>query len=163
MPVKESKIAKVAEIKEKLEKASSFVLIDYKGLSVAQDTELRSTFRASGVVYEVLKNRLLGKALESMGYNQFSDALNGPTAVAMGTTDIAAPAKIAMDKAKVFKKLTIKCGMIDGEFLDAEGCKTLATLPSREGLISQILGLLQAPIASLARAVAAISEKKAEA
>lgn len=163
MPVKENKIAKVADIKEKLNQASSFVLIDYKGLTVAQDTELRSTFRAGGVVYEVMKNRLLGKALESMGYNQFGDALNGPTAVAMGTTDISAPAKIAFDKAKSFKKMTIKCGMVDGSFLDEEGCKTLATLPSREGLISQILGLLQAPVAGLARAIAAIAEQKAQA
>ncbi len=163
MPVKDYKVAKVADITEKLNQASSFVLIDYKGITVAQDTELRSTFRDNGVVYEVMKNRLLGKALETMGYTQFSEALNGPTAVAMGTADISAPAKIAFDKAKAFKKMTIKCGMVDGLFLDEAGCKTLATLPSREGLISQILGLLQAPVAGLARAIAAIAEQKAQA
>ncbi|MDD4316842.1 MAG: 50S ribosomal protein L10 [Clostridia bacterium] len=163
MPVKEYKVAKVADIKEKLDKAASFVLIDYKGLTVAQDTELRTAFRGSGVVYEVMKNRLLGKALESMGHSQFTEALNGPTAVAMGTSDISAPAKIALDKSKLFKKMAVKCGMVDGTFLDEEGCKTLATLPSREGLISQILGLLQAPVAGLARAIAAIAEQKAQA
>lgn len=163
MSVKENKVAKVADIKEKLEKATSFILIDYKGVTVAQDTEMRNAYRENGVVYEVMKNRLLGIALKSMGYDQFEEALKGPTAVAMGTSDIAAPAKIAMDKSKAFKKMNIKCGMVDGVFLDGEGCKTLATLPSREGLISQILGLLQAPIAGLARAISAIAEKKAEA
>lgn len=160
---RESKIAKVADIKEKLEKASSFILLDYKGVTVAQDTEMRNAYRENGVVYEVMKNRLLGIALKSMGYDQFADALKGPTAVAMGTTDIAAPAKVAVDKSKAFKKMAIKCGMVDGVYLDEQGCKTLATLPSREGLISQILGLLQAPIAGLARAISAIAEKKAEA
>lgn len=160
---RDNKIAKVADIKEKLEKASSFVLIDYKGVTVAQDTEMRNAYRQDGVVYEVMKNRLLGIALKSMGYDQFEEALKGPTAVAMGTTDIAAPARVAMNKSKAFKKMNIKCGMIDGLFLDEEGCKTLAKLPSREGLLSQILGLLQAPIAGLARAISAIAEKQAEA
>ncbi|MBO5305080.1 MAG: 50S ribosomal protein L10, partial [Clostridia bacterium] len=105
--------------------------------------------------------RLMKIALNELGYTQFDDALNGPTAIALGSDDIAAPAKIAMDKAKAFKKMTIKCGFVDGKYLDEEGCKVLATLPSREGLISQILGLLQAPMAGLARAISAIAEKQA--
>lgn len=163
MSIKETKIAKVADIKQKLENASSFVLIDYKGLTVAQDTELRTAYRENGVIYEVMKNRLLNIALTDMGYDQFAEALNGPTSVAMGTTDIAAPAKIAMDKSKLFKKISLKCGIVDGIFLDEEGCKTLATLPSKDGLISQILGLLQSPIAGFARVLAAIAEQKEEA
>jgi large subunit ribosomal protein L10 len=159
--LRDQKVAKVAEIKEKLEKASSFVLLDYKGLTVAEDTELRSAFRKSGVTYHVYKNRLVKIALNEMGYNQFDDALNGPTAVAMGSDDIAAPAKIALEKSKAFKKMEVKCGLVDGSFLDQAGCNTLATLPSREGLISQILGLLQSPVAGLARALAAIAEKQA--
>ena len=159
--LRDQKVAKVAEIKEKLEKASSFVLLDYKGLTVADDTELRSAFRKSGVTYHVYKNRLVKIALNEMGYNQFDDALNGPTAVAMGSDDIAAPAKIALEKSKAFKKMEVKCGLVDGSFLDQAGCNTLATLPSREGLISQILGLLQSPVAGLARALAAIAEKQA--
>ena len=159
--LRDQKVAKVAEIKEKLEKASSFVLLDYKGLTVAEDTELRSAFRKSGVTYHVYKNRLVKIALNEMGYNQFDDALNGPTAVAMGSDDIAAPAKIALEKSKVFKKMEVKCGLVDGSFLDQAGCNTLATLPSKEGLISQILGLLQSPVAGLARALAAIAEKQA--
>ncbi|HHT83812.1 MAG: 50S ribosomal protein L10 [Christensenellales bacterium] len=160
---RDKKVAKVADIKEKLSNASSFVLIDYKGLTVAQDTEMRNAFREKGVIYEVMKNRLLNLALKDMGYDQFADYLKGPTAVAMGTSDIAAPAKVALDKSQLFKKMQIKCGMVDGIFLDGEGCKKLAQLPSREGLISQILGLLQAPIAALARALSAIAEKQAEA
>lgn len=159
--LKDQKVAKVAEIKEKLQNASSFVLLDYKGISVAEDTELRSEFRKNGVTYHVYKNRLVKIALNELGYTQFDDALNGPTAVAMGSTDIAAPAKIALEKSKAFKKMEVKCGLVDGSFLDKEGCTTLATLPSREGLISQILGLLQSPVAGLARAIAAIAEKQA--
>lgn len=159
--LRDAKVEKVAEIKEKLQNASSFVLVDYKGLTVAEDTTLRSEYRKSGVTYRVYKNRLMKIALNELGYTQFDDALNGPTAIALGSDDIAAPAKIAMDKAKAFKKMTIKCGFVDGKYLDEEGCKVLATLPSREGLISQILGLLQAPMAGLARAISAIAEKQA--
>lgn len=159
--LRDAKVAKVAEIKGKLEQAGSFVLVDYKGLTVAEDTDLRNAFRKSGVTYHVYKNRLVKIALNEMGYNQFDEALNGPTAVAMGADDIAAPARIAFDKAKAFKKMAIKCGLVDGSFLDEEGCRTLATLPSREGLISQILGLLQSPVAGFARTIAAIAEKQA--
>lgn len=159
--LRDAKVEKVAEIKEKLQNASSFVLVDYKGLTVAEDTTLRSEYRKSGVTYHVYKNRLMKIALNELGYTQFDDALNGPTAIALGSNDIAAPAKIAMDKAKAFKKMTIKCGFVDGKYLDEEGCKVLATLPSREGLISQILGLLQSPMAGLARAISAIAEKQA--
>ena len=159
--LRDAKVEKVAEIKGKLEQASSIVLLDYKGLTVAEDTALRNEFRKAGVTYHVYKNRLVKIALNEMGYNQFDDALNGPTAVAMGSEDIAAPARIAFDKAKAYKKMAVKCGLVDGKYLDEEGCKTLSTLPNREGLISQILGLLQAPMSGLARALAAVAEKQA--
>ena len=157
---KDAKVEKVAEIKEKLEKASSFVLVDYKGLTVAEDTAMRSEFRQSGVSYHVYKNRLMKIALNELGYSDFDEALNGPTAIAIGSTDLAAPARIAIDKAKAYKKMTIKCGFVDGKYLDAKGCETLAKLPSKEGLISQVLGLLQAPVAGFARVIAAIAEKQ---
>jgi large subunit ribosomal protein L10 len=157
---KDAKVEKVAEIKEKLEKASSFVLVDYKGLTVAEDTAMRSEFRQSGVSYHVYKNRLMKIALNELGYSDFDEALNGPTAIALGSTDLAAPARIAIDKAKAYKKMTIKCGFVDGKYLDAKGCETLAKLPSKEGLISQVLGLLQAPVAGFARVIAAIAEKQ---
>lgn len=157
----DAKVVKAAEIKEKISSASSFVLVNYQGLTVAEDTALRSEFRKNGVSYHVYKNRLMKIALNEMGFTQFDDALNGPTAIAMGTYDIAAPAKIVLAKAKEYKKLNIKCGLVDGSYLDSQGCTVLATLPSREGLISQILGLLQAPVAGLARALNAIAEKQA--
>jgi large subunit ribosomal protein L10 len=158
---KDLKIEKVSEIKENIQKASSFVLVNYQGLTVAEDTALRNEFRKQGVSYHVYKNRLMRIALNELGYTQYDEALNGPTAIAMGSNDIAAPAKVALTKAKEFKKLAIKCGSVDGDFLNAEECKVLATLPSREGLISQILGLLQAPIASFARVLNSIAEKQA--
>ncbi len=159
----EQKKRQVEEIKKMITEASSFVLIDYCGISVAQDTELRNEFRSNDVKYAVIKNRLLKIALNELGYTQFDEALNGPTAVAFGGENLAAPAKIANDKAAAFKKMKIKCGMVDGIFLDEEGVKRLATLPSREGLIAMLLGMLQAPIAAFARAIDAIAKKKAEA
>lgn len=158
---RDEKKAKVADIKEKIEQASSFILIDYKGLNVAQDTELRNAYRDSDVTYEVMKNRLLGLALKELGYDQFDESLKGPTAVALGKEDIAAPARVALDKAKAFKKIKIKCGIAEGKFLDEEECKQLATIPTREGLLSQILGLLQSPISRFARVLAAVAEKDA--
>ncbi|NLL56627.1 MAG: 50S ribosomal protein L10 [Clostridiales bacterium] len=159
--LKDLKIKKVAEIKEKLQNAKSFILVNYQGLTVAEDTELRNEFRKLGVSYHVYKNRLLKIALNDLGYTQYDEALNGPTAIAMASEDIAAPARVAAKKGRELKKLAIKCGLADGNFLNEEECKVLATLPSREGLISQILGLLQAPIASFARVLDAIAEKQA--
>lgn len=159
----EQKKRQVEEIKKMVSEAYSFVLIDYCGISVAQDTELRNEFRKNDVKYAVIKNRLLKIALNELGYTQFDEALNGPTAVAFGGENLAAPAKIANDKAAAFKKMKIKCGMVDGIFLDEAGVKRLATLPSREGLIAMLLGMLQAPVAAFARAIDAIAKKKAEA
>ena len=159
----EQKKRQVEEIKKMVSEASSFVLIDYCGISVAQDTELRNEFRKNDVKYAVIKNRLLKIALNELGYTQFDEALNGPTAVAFGGENLAAPAKIANDKAAAFKKMKINCGMVDGIFLDEAGVKRLATLPSREGLIAMLLGMLQAPVAAFARAIDAIAKKKAEA
>ncbi len=159
----EQKKQQVEEIKKLVTESSSFVLIDYCGITVAQDTELRTEFRKNDVKYAVIKNRLLKIALNELGYTQFDEALNGPTAVAFGGENLAAPAKIANEKAAAFKKMKIKCGMVDGIFLDEEGVKRLATLPSREGLIAQVLGMLQAPIAAFARVIDAIAKKQANA
>ena len=159
----EQKKQQVEQIKKLVSEASSFVLIDYCGITVAQDTELRNEFRKNDAKYAVIKNRLLKIALNELGYTQFDEALNGPTAVAFGGENLAAPAKIANDKAAAFKKMKIKCGMVDGIFLDEAGVKRLATLPSKEGLIAMLLGMLQAPIAAFARAIDAIAKKQANA
>lgn len=155
--IREQKEQQVAEIKEMLSQAKSFILVDYKGLSVAKDTELRAEFRKAGVRYHIFKNRLLKIALQD---ERFDEALNGPTAIAVGTEDMTAPAKILLAKAAAFKSLTIKCGMADGTYLNEEGCKQLATLPSREVLLSMFIGLLQAPIAGFARAIDAIAKQQ---
>lgn len=159
--LQDAKKAQVAEIKANIEKAKSFVLVDYKTLTVGQDTSLRSEYRANGVKYHVYKNRLMKIALNELGYNQFDDALNGPTAIAMGYEDELAPARISFKKADEFKKMSIKCGLVDGKYMDDAQCKVLATLPGKTGLVSQVLGLLQAPVAGLARVLAAIAEKQA--
>lgn len=160
--LQDAKVVKAAGIKEKLAKATTFILINYQGLTVAEDTALRNEFRKSGVAYHVYKNRLLKIALNELGYNQFDNVLNGPTAIALGSEDIAAPARIAFDKAKTMKNLSVRCGLVDGSFLDEAGCKILATLPSKKGLVSQLLGLLQAPIAGFARVLNSIAEKQAQ-
>lgn len=160
---RQQKEKQVAYITEQLKSAKSFIIIDYKGITVAQDTELRTAFRKAGVKYHVMKNRLVKIALKNLGYgSEFDEALNGTSALAISTEDETAPAKIASQKADTIKVLSIKCGMADGSFLDAKQCGVLAQLPAREVLIAQLLGMLQAPIASFARAIDAIAQKKAE-
>ena len=160
----EAKKVVVEEIKERIQNSKSVVFVKFEGLTVAQDTELRNEYRANGVKYVVLKNRLLKIALNELGYNQFDDALNGPTAVAFAMTDnISAPAKIASQKAATTKKLAFKCGMVDGTYLDEAGCKELAQLPSKEMLIAQLLSVLNEPVAGFARVLNAYADKQSEA
>ncbi|MDR0696841.1 MAG: 50S ribosomal protein L10 [Christensenellaceae bacterium] len=161
--IREQKSQQVAEIQDQITNAKSVMLIDYKGITVLQDLELRNAFRAKGVVYRVLKNRLVKIAFNNLGRTEFDEALNGPTALAMGMTDVIAPAKIVMEKSVAFKKMTIKCGLAENIFMDAEQCMAFAQLPSKEVLIAQVLGLFQAPIAAFARVIDAIAQKKAEA
>ena len=115
---RELKTQVVKEIKDKIEKSKSFVIVDYRGITVAQDTELRAMMRKSGVEYKVLKNRLVKIALNELGYTQYDEALNGPTAIAFGMDDVVAPAKILVDNAQQFPKLEIKCGMAEKSFID---------------------------------------------
>lgn len=161
--IRQQKEKQVTYITEQLKSAKSFVILDYKGITVAQDTELRNAFRNAGVKYQVMKNRLVKIALKNLGYgDSFDAALNGTSSLAISSEDITAPAKISSQKSDTIKVLSIKCGMVDGRFLDAQECNTLSKLPSREILIAQLLGMLQAPIASFARAIDAIAQKKAE-
>ena len=147
----EEKKKLVEEVKEKIGSAQSIVIVDYKGLTVFEDTELRKTLREANVEYRVLKNRLMQKAFNELGYSEFDEALNGPTAVAFATTDPAAPAKILLESADKTKKITVKCGMVDGAFITPDGVKELATLPPKEVLIAKLLGTMSAPISGLAR------------
>jgi len=147
----EEKKQLVEEIKGKIGAAKSVVIVDYKGLSVFEDTELRKTLREANVEYRVLKNRLVQKAFNELGYSDFDEALNGPTAVAFANGDPVAPAKILLESADKTKKLSVKCGMIDGSYITVDGVKELATLPPKEVLLAKLLGTLEAPISGLAR------------
>ncbi len=158
----EQKKQVVDGIKAKISAASSIVLVDYKGLTVAQDTELRCKFRAAGVEYKVLKNRLVKIAFNELGYTQFDSFLEGTTAVAFGSTDTIAPARIAVESMKTFTKLNAKCGLVDGTFFDEAGIKTVATLPSKEVLLAKMLGSMLAPISKFAYVLDSIKNQKAE-
>ena len=147
----EAKKQLVEELKTKIEGSASVIIVDYKGLTVAEDTELRKALREANVDYRVLKNRLMQKAFNELGYSDFDEALNGPTAVAFAGSDPVAPAKILLESVDKYKKMAIKCGMIEGSYITEDGVKELATLPPKEVLVAKLLGTLEAPISGLAR------------
>ena len=150
----------VEEIKGYAEKATSAVLVDYRGLTVAEDTELRKKLRAAGVVYKVYKNTMLNFAFKGTAFEALSKDLNGPTAVAFGVEDATAPARVLLECSKTMPKLEYKSGVVEGVYYDSKGIQTIGSIPSREVLISKLLGSLQAPIANLARVLKQIAEKK---
>lgn len=158
--IRKEKEAVVEEIKTKIQTAKSVVLVDYKGLTVAQDTELRCNFRKAGVEYKVYKNRLAKIAFNELGFNQFDEALEGPTAIAFSMNDSVSAAKISAEANKKYNKLQTKCGLVDGEFNDADALKIIASLPSREVLIAKMLGSMLAPVSKLAYVLNAIAEKQ---
>ena len=153
----------VDEIKSYMEDAHSIVAVDYRGITVDEDTKLRKELREEGVVYKVYKNTLLKRAFEGTKYEELSKHLDGPTAVAFGISDATAPARIINDNAKDIKELEFKAGVVEGVYYDAEGIKAVAKIPSRDVLISKLLGSLQSPIANFARVVKQIAEKQEEA
>lgn len=141
------KVAAVAEIKDKLSRAQSVVLADYRGLNVAQATELRKQLREAGIEYKVVKNTLTIIAARECGLDGLASLLTGPTAIAFGYDDPVAPAKILSEFAKANKDLELKGGVLDGQVMNVEDVKALADLPSREELLAQVLRGMQAPIA----------------
>ena len=151
----------VAEIKEKFEKAQTAVLVDYRGLNVAEDTELRNQLRKAGVEYAVLKNTMINLAIKDMNLNDMKAHLEGPTAVAFGYEDAIAPAKILSEFVKKSKKMTIKCGVCDGAYLDEAGVQALANTPSREVLIAKIMGSMMSSVSKFVYALEAIRKQKA--
>lgn len=151
----EAKKQVVEEIKDKFSKAKTIAFVDYRGLTVAEDTALRKKFRAAGCDYKVYKNRLMARALAELGISVDPKHLEGTTAVAMGFADEVAPAKIICDTIKDTKKMSIKCGVLNGSCVAASEIEALAKLPSREELIAKLLGTLQNPAASLCRVLSA--------
>ena len=157
----EMKKAVVAEIKEKLVNAKSVVLVDYRGLTVAEVTELRNQCRKAGVEYAVLKNTMVNLAAKEAGIEGLEAFLKGPTAVAFGMEDAVAPAKVLTEFIKKTKKTEVKCGLLDGQILDAAGVEALAAIPSREVLIAKIMGSMMSAVSKFVYVVEAIRKKAA--
>jgi large subunit ribosomal protein L10 len=160
--VLESKQAIVAELTEKLQNAASGVLIDYKGITVAEDTALRNELRANGIEYSVVKNTLTRFAAQNAGLADLSDCLNGTTSLALSTADAIAPMRVINKFSKQFNgtKFTIKAGFMDGKLLPLNEILAIAELPSKEVLQAQVLGTMLAPITSLAIVLKAIADEK---
>ena len=152
----------VVEIADKFKASQSAVVVDYRGLTVTEVTELRKQLRDAGVEFKVYKNSLTRRAAEAAELNGLNESLTGPNAIAFSTEDVVAPAKILNDFAKKHEALEIKAGVIEGNVATAEDVKALAELPSREGLLSMLLSVLQAPIRNLALAAKAVADQKEE-
>lgn len=158
----EAKKVRVEEITEKFKTAATVVVVDYRGLTVGQVTELRKQLREAGVEFKVYKNTMTRRAVEVAGLEGLNESLTGPNAIAFSTEDVVAPAKIINDFAKKNEKLEIKAGVIEGAIASADDIKALAELPSREGLLSMLLSVLQAPMRNFALATKAVAEQKEE-
>ena len=158
--VLESKKAVVESLTGKIQEATSVVFVDYKGITVAQDTELRKQFREAGVEYSVVKNTLTNFAAKNAGYD-FSEVLNGTTAMASTTGDPIAPARTVCEFAKKNKNvLSIKGGIVEGSVLSADALNGFGELPSKNALVAQVLGTFLAPISSLACVLDQIRQQK---
>ena len=168
----EAKKLVVEEITSKIKASKSVVFVDYNKLTVAEVSELRNKCREAGCEYNVYKNTLVRKAFNDMGYNQFDEALNGPTAIAFSADEVTA-AKLMTKAAKDYEgKIVLKCAFSDNAYVDKKGVEALATMPSREELVAKMLGSMQAPLANFAgvlnnlvsgivRVLARVAENKA--
>lgn len=150
----------VSDYAEKLAKAKSFVIVDYRGLTVAEDTQLRKELRDNNVEYSVVKNRLTLRAMEKAGFTGLDQVLTGPTAVAISYDDAVAPAKVLVTNAKKNTKLEVKGGMVEGKILSVNEINGVAAIPAKPVLIAQLLGMLQTPIRGLAVALSEIAKKQ---
>ena len=154
------KEAVVQTIQDEFANAKSVVLIDYRGLTVAEVTELRNRYRVAGVDYKVLKNTMIARAINGKPeYEGLQEFLAGPTAVAFATEDAMSAPKITYDFIKEFDKMTVKTGVMDGQVVSADELKTIASLPSREVLLAKLMGSLKAPVSNLVYLLAAIRDK----
>lgn len=149
----------VEEISAKVNGAQSVVVVDYRGLTVEQDTELRKQLREAGVTYKVYKNTFMVRAFKGTEFEGLAPYLEGPSAIAISTEDATAPARVLAEFAKKADKLEIKGGVVEGNVYDAKGMAAIASIPSREVLISRLLGSLQSPMANFARVINQIAEK----
>lgn len=149
----------VAEVVEKFRASATTVIADYRGLNVSQVTELRKQLREAGIEFQVLKNTLTRRATAEAQLTELDEHLKGPTAIAFSTEDVVAPAKILSQFAKKNEHLKIKAGVVEGKVVSVDDIKALADLPSKEGMLSMLLSVLQAPVRNFALAVKAVAEK----
>lgn len=156
----EAKKVKVDEIAEKFKEASSVVVVEYRGLSVDEVTQLRRDLRAEDAELKVFKNRLVQRATQQVGYEALNEDLIGPNAIAFGHSDALAPARVLSKFAKTHELLIVKSGIVDGKKVSVEEINQLAKLPNREGMYSMLLGTLQAPVSKFARVIKAVADSK---
>ena len=149
----------VEEISASIKDAQSVVLVDYRGLTVEQDTNLRKQLREAGVTYKVYKNTMMNFAFKGTDCESLAPYLEGPSAMAVSTTDATAPARILCKFAKDANKLEIKAGIVEGMAYDAAGIAEIAKIPSREELLSRLFGSMQSPVANFARVMNQLAEK----
>ena len=150
----------VDEISELLNGAATAVLVDYRGLTVAEDTALRKSLREANVVYKVYKHTMINFAIKGTEFEGLSSLLEGPTAIAVCKDDATAAARVLCKFAKEAPALEIKAGVVEGVQYDADGIKQIASIPSREELLSKLLGSIQSPITNFARVIKQIAEKE---
>ena len=150
----------VDEIKASLEGAQGVVVVDYRGLTVEQDTALRKQLREAGVSYKVYKNTMIRFAAKGTAFEALEPNLEGPTALAVSKEDATAPARILAEFAKKADKLEIKGGVVEDTYYDAKGMQVIATIPSREVLLGKLLGSMQSPITNFARVIKQIAEQQ---
>lgn len=150
----------IDEIAALFDGAASAVIVDYRGLTVEQDTILRKQLREAGISYKVYKNTLIKRAAEGTAFAALDADLEGPTALAVSKTDATAPARILAKFAKTADKLELKAGVVEGTYYDQKGIQVIATVPSREELLGKLLGSIQSPISNLARVLNQIAESK---
>ena len=148
----------VAAIAEDVKDAQSIVLVDYRGITVEEDTELRKQLREAGIIYKVCKNTMMKRAFEGTDFAGLAEYLEGPSAMAVSKDDATAPARILCNFAKTAEKLEVKAGVVEGKVYDENGVKALSAIPSREELLSKLLGSIQSPIANFARVIKQIAE-----
>ena len=158
----EQKQVVVNQIKEKLNGASSVLLVDYRGLTVEQDTKLRKELREAGVEYKVYKNTMVNFAVQGTEFEAISKHLEGPTAIAISYEDATAGPRVLAKVAKANEKLEFKGGVVEGTYYDANGMLAIGNIAPREELLGRLLGSFKSPIASFARVIKQVAEKDAE-
>ena len=152
----------IDEIKEKLDGAQSAVVIDYMGITVAEADAMRKKLREANVDYTVYKNTLVKRAIEGTEFAGLAEVLEGPSAIAISKEDATAPARVLNEVIKEYKKMEFKAGVVEGKVYDMAGVQALSTIPSREELLSKLLGSIQSPIANFARVIKQIAENGGE-